>query len=66
MAKSFRNVVAGDSMGRHKAKRIVNDRGNRRANDTRNTKAFMSEMDDIDNDNNGEKDSTNYFEALYG
>ena len=49
MAKSFRNVVA-ESSNRFKAKRISNDRGNRRPNDTKNTKSYMDDMYDMNDE----------------
>jgi len=64
MGKSFRNVEAGKAIGKNKAKAITNDRGNRRAKDTRRTKAFLSELDDMDSDNDND-DHVNYYEALY-
>lgn len=52
MARSnVRNLVAADMGTKFKSKRFANDRGNRRANDTRNTKSYMEEIhDDFDSD----------------
>jgi hypothetical protein len=54
MSKSFRNVTAGNAIGRIKAKVITNDRGNRRANDARHDFDWRAEMAEMDFSNETE------------